>query len=66
MYKHHHKETLLILTIFVSMSRRRPIYILYFTFIITLENTSSFAYFLKYVLLILDDNVDEECDQFLK
>ena len=51
--------------IFVSMCRLRPIYILYFIFIITLENSSSFAYFLKYVLLILDDNVDEECEQFL-
>ena len=35
---------------------------LFFIFIITLQNTSSFAYFLEYVLLLLDDNVDEECE----
>ena len=29
-------------------------------------NTDSFAYFLECALLFLNDNVDEECEQFLK
>ena len=29
-----------------------------------LQHTCSFSYFLEYVLLIFDDNVDEECEQF--
>ena len=63
----HHNETLLIFTIFMSMSRRRPIYVLpmYSVFHFHLHfygNTSSFAYFLEYVLLFLDDNMDEECE----
>ena len=28
------------------------------------RHTCSFAYFLEYGLLFLDDNVDEECEQF--
>ena len=27
-------------------------------------DTCSFAYFLEYALLFLDDNVDEECEKF--
>ena len=68
-YKHHHPKTFLIFTLFVSMSRRRPVYILSVWSIFNLylyfyRHTSSFIYFLEYVLLFFDDNVDEECKQF--
>ena len=73
-YKHHHTETRLIFTIFVSMSRPRSLFMWYlcdlFLFLSSFSlwlivksneyrQTCSFAYFLEYVL---DDNADEECD----
>ena len=67
-YEHYHSETLFTFTIFVSMSRRRPIYVLstrsIFHFHLHFHRrTSSLTYFLEYVLLLLDDNMDKKCEQ---
>ena len=35
---------------------------LFFFYFHCYRHTSSFAYFLEYVLLFLDGNVDEECE----
>ena len=66
-YKHHYTKTILLFTLFVSMSRRRPVYILsmwsIFNFYLYFyRHTFSFIYFLEYVLLFFDDDVDEECE----
>ena len=49
-------------SIFVSMSRRRPIYVLSMWYIFHFHlhfyrHSSSFSYFSEYILLFLDDNV---------
>ena len=41
------------------------IFIIIFT-VISLMNTDTLPYFLECVLLLLDDNVDEECSTFFK
>ena len=70
-YKHYHNETLFIFTILcpfldlgLFMSYLCDLFFLFFSiFINNLMNTDMpvfLAYFLEYVLLFLDDNVDEE------
>ena len=66
-YENHHTETLLVFTISVSMSRRRPIfaylYDQFFNFIFILQAyLTYFAYFIEYVPSFFDDNMDEECE----
>ena len=53
-------ETRLIFTIFVSLSRRRPIYVLYMILYLCLY----MIYFVEYVLLFFDDNMDEGVKNF--
>ena len=75
-YKYH-TEILFIFTIFVPKSRRRSIYVyicdilftLIFIFnminrIISWIQTHLLFYFLEYVLLFFDNNVDKECEYF--
>ena len=66
-YKHHHVYTVIMLTIFLLMSRPRSIYVLsvyviYFSYSSSFKKykiSCYFAYFLEYVILFLDDNVNE-------
>ena len=49
------------------MSRPKPIYVISMRSIFHFHlhfyrYTSSFAYFIEYALLFLDDNMDEECE----
>ena len=62
-------DTFPVFTIFVSISKRRSISVLSMWSIFHFHlhfhrHTSSFAYFLEYVLLFLDENVNEKCQQF--
>ena len=38
------------------------LYDLFFIFILILQTTSPFAYFLEYIPSFLDENVDQECE----
>ena len=72
-YKHHHTATLFVFTKFVPKSRPGAMYVvswwsifhfyLHFHYDLSYKYRCicSFAYFLEYVLLFLDDNVDEQC-----
>ena len=51
------------------MSRLRPVYVIYFSFSVSFSflfnhNHLFFAHFVEYLLLFLDDNMDEENELF--